>query len=105
MGFLKDTKLTQGIHTWNGTRYYVLVMEEEIQHRGGVVVIWRAAKGWQVEGMANFGPNMDRFLPTSVARRWYVVGEYVPPNNVPAMHRVEQALRTAPKGIEIILTG
>ena len=68
-------------------------------------MVWRAAKGWQVEDMASFGPNMEMFLPTSGARRWYVVGEYVPPNNVPAMHRVEQALRAAPKGIEIILTG
>ena len=29
----------------------------------------------------------------------------MPPNNVPAMYRVEQALKTVPKGLEIILMG
>ena len=68
-------------------------------------MVWRAAKGWQVEGTASFGPNVMSFLLMSGARLCYVVGEYVPPKDVPAMHSMDQALRAASKGLEIILMG
>ena len=61
--------------------------------------------GWQVEGMENFGRNVVSFMLTFMAQRWYVVGVYVPPNNVPAVHRVDQALVTKTKGLETILVG
>ena len=60
---------------------------------------------WQVEGTARFGPNVLSFLITSGARQWSVVGTYVPPNDVPDVDCVEQALRGAPKGIYMILMG
>ena len=60
--------------------------------RGGVAVVWRVAKGWQVENTAIFGPNVVSFLLILGERRWYIVGAYVPPNDVPAMNLVEQAL-------------
>ena len=37
------------------------------------------------------------------ARRWYVVEEYVSPNNIPEMRRVEQVMGASPKGLELIL--
>ena len=46
LGFLKEKKLRQRIHTQNGTRYDVWVTEAERQHRGGIVVVYRAEKGW-----------------------------------------------------------
>ena len=55
--------------------------------------------------MVIFGTNMVSFLLTSRARRWYVAGAYVPPNNGPSVHCMERALRAAPKGLEIILMG
>ena len=48
--------------------------------------------GWQVEGIFNLGPNVARFLLPSGSRIWYVVGAYVPPHDVPDIHRIEQAL-------------
>ena len=68
-------------------------------------MVWRAAKGWQVENTDSFGPNVVSFLLTLGARRWYIVGAYVPPNNRPSVHRVEQALQAAPAGLELILMG
>ena len=50
-----------------------------------------------MEGIINFGPNVENFLLTSGSRIWYVVGAYVPPNDAPAVHRIEQALEAAPK--------
>ena len=55
-------------------------------------MVWRVAKGWKAENMVSFGPNVVSFLLTLGARRWYFVGAYVPPNDVPDVHRVEQAL-------------
>ena len=73
---------------------------------GGVVaLVWREDVGWQVEGIINFGSNVASFLLTLGSRRWYVVGAYVPSNDAPAVHRVEQALEVAPKGMEKNLLG
>ena len=58
-----------------------------------------------MEGTVNFGPNVVILLAILGARIWYIVGAYVPPTNVPEVHRVEQALAVAPKGAEIILMG
>ena len=62
MGFLKETKLAQGIHTQNGAGYNVWAMEAESLRQGVVTVVWIVAKGWQVEGMDSFGPNVVIFL-------------------------------------------
>ena len=45
------------------------------------------------------------FLLTPRAKRWYVVGAYIPPKDVPNAHCMEQALKAAPKGLEMILMG
>ena len=45
-------------------------------------------KIFQVEGTASFGPNVVSFLLTSGARLWYVLGAYVPPNDMTAVHCV-----------------
>ena len=58
-----------------------------------VAVVWRVAKGCQVESTDRFGPNVVSFQLTLGARRWYAVGVYVPPNGVLDVHRVEQARR------------
>ena len=55
--------------------------------------------------MSIFVPNVVSFLLTLRARRLYVVGAYVPPNDRPKVHRVEQALQAAPTGLYLILMG
>ena len=55
--------------------------------------------GWQVEGIANFVPNVANFLLTSGLRKWYVVRAYVPPHDVPSVHRINQVLEVAQKGM------
>ena len=68
-------------------------------------MVWIAAKGCHMEGTARFCPNVVSFLLTLGARQWYIVGAYVPPNNMPAVNCVEQALRSDSKGLEMILMG
>ena len=55
--------------------------------------------------MASFVLNVVIFLLISEDIRFYIVGAYVPPNNVQAVHCLDQALRSAPKGLEMILMG
>ena len=68
-------------------------------------MVWIEAKGLQVESTAIVGPNVVSFLLTPVARRWYVVGAYKPPNDVRNVHRLEQTLRATPKVLETIMMG
>ena len=63
-------EVAQGIHTRNGAGYDVWATEVDIWHRGGAAVVWRATKGWQVEGMDSFFPNVLSFLIMSGTRQW-----------------------------------
>ena len=49
-----------------------------------------------------FVPNVVSLLVTLGTRRWHVVEAIVPPNDVPMVHHVKQALVLAPKGVEFI---
>ena len=102
---LQKMKLTLVIHTRYGAGYLLWATEAEIRHQGRMAVIWREEVGWQIEGMVNFGPNMVSFLLKSGESIWYVIGAYVPPNDVPTVHQVEQLLTENPKWVETILMG
>ena len=58
-----------------------------------------------MEGIVNFGPNVASFFLTSVLRRWYVVVTYVPPHDAQDVRRIEQVLKMAPEGMEVIMLG
>ena len=100
---LQETKLWDRIHARQGAGYAVWASTAESRHRGGVSVVWREDAGWQVEGIVNFGPNMESFLLMSGLWRWYVVGAYVPPNEATDVHGVEQTLEASPKGMQAIM--
>ena len=36
---------------------------------GGVIIVWRGAEGWGVEGVRIFGPNVVSFIVTSGQKR------------------------------------
>ena len=61
-------------------------------------MVCRAAKGWQVDSTTRFVPNVVSFLLLLGAKRWYVVGAYMPSNNVPDVNSVKQALQVVSKG-------
>ena len=100
---LQDTKLTRGIHMRYGAGYSVLVTHAEIIHWGGVAAVWMEKAGWQVEGIANYGPSVVTSVLTTGWRIWYVVGAYVTLNDAPTIAHVEEALIQASKGVDIIL--
>ena len=55
--------------------------------------------------MRKFGPNMVSFTVTSGQKRWYVVREYVPPNDLPAVQQITHALACGPEGVRKLLVG
>ena len=102
LGIPQETYPTDGIHMRYGLVCSIWSTEAERLHRGGIAVVWKEEVGWQVERTVNFGPNVVSCLLTSRARIWYVVGAYMPPDNAPAVHQVEQDLLAKPKGIDTI---
>ena len=101
IGILQETKLMEGIYTRQSYGYSVWATDAESKHQGDIAVAWRWEKGWQLKGMTNYGS----FMLTTVWKLWYVVGAYIPPNDQPAVHRVEQALARCPARTEILLVG
>ena len=75
------------------------------QTPGRNICCMEGGHGVKVEGIVNFGPNMERFLLTLGSRIWYVVGVYVPPDDAPAVCRIEQVFEVDQKGMEVILLG
>ena len=53
--------------------------------------------------MRNFGPNVVSFIITSVRKRWYGVGAYVPPNDLPTINWIRQVLECGPKGVRRLI--
>ena len=58
-----------------------------------------------MENTTIFGPNVVSFLLTLGARQRYIVGSYMPPNDRPSVHILEQVLQAALKGLDLILMG
>ena len=59
--------------------------------------------GWEVEGTQSFGTKVVSFTVTLGQKRWYVIGAYVPPNNLPEVHWIEYALTYRPEGVGNLL--
>ncbi len=51
------------------------------------------------------GPNMLSFQLVLGATRWYIVGCYIPPNDLTTLTHIEQAWQACPRGCLPILLG
>ena len=55
--------------------------------------------------MRKYGLNVIVFQLATGARRWYIVGCYLAPDNTSTIERVVEALRSRPKGAELLVVG
>ena len=55
--------------------------------------------------MEKFGPNVLGFQIATGARRWYIVGVYIAPEDTTTMERVVEAIRRKPRGAELLVAG
>ena len=58
-----------------------------------------------MEAVRKYGPNVIVFQLVTGARRWYIVGCYLAPDDTLTIERVVEALRDRPKGAELLVAG
>ena len=105
LGILQETKLTDRIYTRGSAGYSVVTTESPSRYCGGVAIFHRPAPHFAVEAVRKYGPNVIGLQLATGARRWYIVGCYLAPNNTSTIERVVEALRARPKGAELLVVG
>ena len=105
LGIFQETKVTDGIYTRGSTGYSGVATDALSRHRGGVAVIHRPAPHFAVEAVQKFGPNVVGFQLAMGARRWYIVGCYLAPDDTSTVERVVAALDERPKGADLLVAG
>ena len=103
LGILQETKPTEGIYTRRSDGYSVVATDAPSLHRGSVAIFHRPVPHFAVEAVQKFGPNVIGFQLATGARRWYIVGFYLAPDNTSTIERVVEALREQPKGAELLV--
>ena len=93
LGILQETKLTNIIYTFGSAGYSVVATDAPSQHRGGVAIFHWQSPHFMVEAVRKYGPNVIGFQLATGARRWYIVGCYLAPNDTLSIERFVEALR------------
>ena len=105
LGIFQETKVTDGIYTRRSGGYSVVATDTPSRHHGGVAVFHRPEPHFAVEAVQKFGPNVIGFQLVTGARRWYIMGCYLAPNDTSTIERVVEELRERPKGAEMLVAG
>jgi endonuclease/exonuclease/phosphatase family metal-dependent hydrolase len=105
IGFLMETKLTGGIYTRHSSGYDVLASNATSSSSGGIALFWRGNISYEVEETRIWGPNVISLHLMLGATRFFVVGCYIPPNDLEALACVNKAWRECPAGAHPILVG
>ena len=75
------------------------------RHRGGVAIFYRSEPHFAVKAVEKFCPNVIGFQLATGDLRWYIVGVYLSPNDTATMERVIEAIRSQPRGAELLVAG
>ena len=105
LGILQETKITNGIYTRGSDGYSVVATDATSQHRGGVTILYRSAPNFAVEAVRKFRPNVIGFQLATGVRRWYIMGCYLAPDDTSTVERFVDALRSRPRGAELLVAG
>jgi hypothetical protein len=74
-------------------------------HQGGIALFWQANKTHEVKDWCISGPDVLSFVIITGSKRFYIVGCYIPPNNLCTLPQVKQALNECPKRLTPLLIG
>ena len=58
-----------------------------------------------MEAVHQFGPNVVSFQLVTGARRWYIVGCYLAPDDTLTIEKFVKALKECPKGAKLLVAG
>ena len=81
LGILQETKLMDGIYTRRLAGYSVITTDAPSRHRSGVALFYRSKPHFVVDVVDKFGPNVLGFQLATGARRWYIMGLYIAPED------------------------
>ena len=98
LGIFQEIKCTDGIYTHESAGYSVVATDVPSQHCGRVAVFYRPSPHFAVEVVRQFGPNVVGFHLATGARRWYIIGCYLVPDNTSTIESVVVGRRTAGAG-------
>ena len=65
---------------------------------GGVALVWKDGKDYEVEEHRIYGPNVLAFQLVMGTDRYYCVGCYIPPSDLTALEHVKKAWSNCPTG-------
>ena len=105
LGIFQETKCTDGIHTRASAGYSVIVTDAPSRHRGGVAVFHRPSPHFAVEAVQQFGSNVVGFQLTTGARRWYIIGCYLTPDDTLTIESVLATLKERPCCAALLVAG
>ena len=105
IGFLMETKLTEGIYTRHSLGYDVLASTATSPSSGWVALFWRGNISYKVEETKIWGPNIISLHLMMGSIRYFVVGCYIPPSDLEALACIDKAWCECPKGAHSILVG
>ena len=57
MGFMQETKITDGVYTRASAGYRVVATDAPSRHRGGIAMFYREGAGFAVEEVRQYGPS------------------------------------------------
>ena len=101
----QETKCTDGLYTRASAGYSVVNTDAPSQHSGGVAVFYRPSPHFAMEAVRQFGSNVVSFQLATGARRWYIIGFYLSPDDTSTIESVVAALKDLPRGAAPMLVG
>jgi hypothetical protein len=105
IGFLVETKLTEGIYTWHLSGYDILALTATLLSSGGIALFWRGNGSYEVKEMRVWGPNVISLHLMMGTCQFYVVGCYIPPSDLTTLMCIDKAWSECPRGAHPILVG
>ena len=105
LGIFQETKGTNRIYTRELDGYSVVATDSPSRHRGGVAVFYRPSPLFAVEAVRQFGPNVVGCQLATRARRWYIIGCYLAPDDTSMIDSFVAALKEQPRGTTLLVAG
>ena len=70
-----------------------------------MALFYRPSPLFAVEAVREYGPNVLSFEVATGARRWYIIGCYLAPDDARTIERVVTALGDQPRGTDLLVAG
>ena len=105
LGIRQENKITNGIYTRGSAGYKVIATDAPKQHRGGVALFYRLTPRFVVEAVERCRPYVMVWQVVTGAKRWYIVGAYIAPEDEVTTEMVVNAIGRRPPGAELMVAG